>query len=352
MELPGGSASSFPPMLSEDLLACYMVNTAMGMKGLNYYIFTGGPNYGDTGGTADIYDFGAFVRADGSINSTYYAAQRFGRFLDTHRWLQSAERKVSVRVACEQEYYRCRQYEHRTAVSQEDARSFMKKGVLYGLMASEYTPELFDTARGVPGTDMPLILCGSDVLSESSQRNIVSFLKAGGRLLAMQTLPSMNEKLMPCTILKDFIGLQTEPYAYEGPVTCGFMTERVYSLDHRNAVIPDKDLDTVIAVSDRPAAVRRKAGSGEVLYAGFGFTLSQYSQLDMLRGFADMLGAAPSVYHSSSHIFTVLLKHPDGRGILFAMNLYSSSQRTDIGAEGRVWKDLELAPMEVRTLEI
>lgn len=352
MELPGGSCSSFPPILSEDLLACYMVNTAMGMKALNYYIFTGGPNYGETGGTADIYDYDALVHADGSINKTYYAAQKFGHFLDTHRWLQSAERLTSVRVACEQEYYRCKLYEYRSSVPQEETRSFMKKGILYGLMTSEFTPELADTAHCVPDTDKPLILCGSDVLSEASQKNIVSFLEAGGKLLAMQTLPTLNEDLMPCTVLRDYIGITMEPFASPKPATCSFMKERVYCLSYKNAVVPEKDRDTVVAVSDRPVAVLRKTGKGEVLFAGLGFELSQYSQAEMLHGFVKMLGAEAAVYHSNPHIFSVLLKHPDGRGTVFAMNLYSSAQNTDIETEGRVWKDLELAPMEVRALDI
>ena len=269
LELPGGSPSAFPPILPEDLLACFMVNAAMGMKGLNYYIYTGGPNYKNTGGTADIYDFDAFVHADGTVNRTYYAAQKFGKFLDSHRYLQSAERKVSVRIACEQEYYRCKQYELNCENTRESARTFIKQGVLYGLMASEYSPGLFDIAHGVPETDMPLILCGSDVLSESAQKNIVSFLEAGGKLLCMPALPVMDENFEPCGILKDFIGVKTESFSSPEPAVCGFLSERVHMLRYNYSVCPEKGDDVLMTAEGKPVALRRKKGKGEVIFCGF-----------------------------------------------------------------------------------
>ena len=38
LEMPGGSPSDTPPILKEDLQACYYANLAMGMKGMNLYI--------------------------------------------------------------------------------------------------------------------------------------------------------------------------------------------------------------------------------------------------------------------------------------------------------------------------
>ena len=43
-ELPAGSLSDWPPITASDAKAFYFANVALGMKGHNYYIFTGGPN--------------------------------------------------------------------------------------------------------------------------------------------------------------------------------------------------------------------------------------------------------------------------------------------------------------------
>lgn len=48
-----------------------MANLALGLKGVNYYVYTGGPNFPNTGTTCDIYDYNAHVHADGSLNETY-----------------------------------------------------------------------------------------------------------------------------------------------------------------------------------------------------------------------------------------------------------------------------------------
>jgi beta-galactosidase len=351
LELPGGSPSDFPPILPQDLLACFMVNAAMGMKGLNYYIYTGGPNYENTGGTGDIYDFNAFVHADGTLNETYYAAKKFGEFLKDHAYLQSAERKLSVRVACDQEYYRSPQYPYESENSQTQAKTFMKKGVLYSLLASEYAPGLFDIPHGVPDTDMPLILCGSDSLTRQAQENIVSFLESGGKLIVFQTLPSLDENFESCTVLKDFIGIKTEKIEEKNIAECSFMPSRVHQLSCKYALIPEKD-DDILITCPYPAALRRKVGNGEVIFCSFTFTLSQRTQVDMLRGILALFGAKPAVYHSNPHIFTTVLESECGKKTVFIMNLYSSPQSTDIEFEGKAFKKIALDAMEVKTIDL
>lgn len=81
-EIPGGSFSDWPPVLPEDLMCCYLLNTALGMKGINYYIFTGGPNPKGVSHFGNIYDYGAPVGAFGEIRPTYQTTKAFGEFLE------------------------------------------------------------------------------------------------------------------------------------------------------------------------------------------------------------------------------------------------------------------------------
>ena len=101
MEIPGGSPSDVPPILREDLLAYYMTHLAAGAKGINVYVFTGGPNFEGTGQSSDLYDYNAPVRADGSLNETYGAVADFGRFVAERRDLLEAECVASVQVGFE-----------------------------------------------------------------------------------------------------------------------------------------------------------------------------------------------------------------------------------------------------------
>ena len=80
-ELPGGSLSDWPPLTPHDARACYLTNLALGMKGSNYYIYTGGPNAPGTGVTADVYDYGASVGPFGEVRPLYQVQKDFGLLL-------------------------------------------------------------------------------------------------------------------------------------------------------------------------------------------------------------------------------------------------------------------------------
>ena len=75
LEMPGGSPSR--RRCQNDLLACYMTNLAVGMRGVNYYVYTGGPNFPGSGDTCDIYDYNALIHADGTLNDTFEAMREF-----------------------------------------------------------------------------------------------------------------------------------------------------------------------------------------------------------------------------------------------------------------------------------
>ena len=110
LELPAGNLSDTPPILKEDLYACYMANTAMGMKGLNYYIFTGGPNFPGTGATGAVYDYHAPISAEGELRDTYGALKDFGLFLAENGWMQRAHRVSSVQLGFDWETSRFQEY--------------------------------------------------------------------------------------------------------------------------------------------------------------------------------------------------------------------------------------------------
>src|SRR5262249_11382486 len=97
-ELPGGSASSFPPVSPEDARACYFASLALGMKGHNLYIFTGGPNPPGVGGTDDVYDYGDSVGADGEVRPLFGAQQAIGAFLKKHPFFPAAARETDCRA--------------------------------------------------------------------------------------------------------------------------------------------------------------------------------------------------------------------------------------------------------------
>lgn len=360
LELPGGSLSDTIPILPEDILACYMTNVAMGLKGINIYIFTGGKNFGQTGTTGDVYDYHALIRANGDINPTYHAAKRFGSFIEEHAWLQEAERLSAVRVAYENEWNRSERFGLNEGENQTDAYEFVKRGVLYSLMASEYAPEMVDISRQIPDTDKPLVLCAPTALSEQAQRNTVAFVKAGGNLLLLNTMPALDEDYQACTILKDFLGFDFTVYGedkrgfqqYSKSVALEGMDENIYYLNFHGS-IADKDCTPLGYLDDEKKDIlfaEKEIGNAKVIFGAVSFNLTVFSQLTMMRTLVSRLGAKETLYHSNEYVFTSLFEGRNGEKMVFLMNLYSGKNTTDIRVGDKVIEGIQLEPMEVKTI--
>ena len=130
LELPGGSCSDWPPMTLEDLECCYMLNVALGMKGFNYYIFTGGPNPQKTGNNGASYDYGAAIGADGTIRPLYHLQKDFHEFLQAEIWLAEAERVNDLNMGLDWEHSRSRSFAGQSPgrFGNAEAWNFIQKG--------------------------------------------------------------------------------------------------------------------------------------------------------------------------------------------------------------------------------
>src|SRR6202012_2141291 len=90
--------------------ACLMVHVAFGMKGLNYYIFTGGPNPDNLGSTTDVYDYNASISAKGAIRPLFKTVAKMGAFLKDNNWLCRASRQYDCRVGFDYRMQRSGEY--------------------------------------------------------------------------------------------------------------------------------------------------------------------------------------------------------------------------------------------------
>lgn len=357
LEMPGGSPSDTPPILPEDLLAWYRTHVAFGMKGVNYYIYTGGPNFPGTGSTADIYDYNALVHADGSLNATYAAAHDIGNFMATHPWLQRAERKTAVQVGYDWEGLYADEYAPRGGTN-EPSHKFLHKGVVHTLLCSKYAPELA-LLSGELNPKKPLIVPTDRYMAEATQQKLVDFVKAGGKLMLLGPIPTMNEAFEDCTILRDFMGVGESviPPASDKPVTFenGQKVYQMRVVERLESLPADCKLMAADGQTGKPVGIRKEE-TGTLLWFGLQWDMCLFVQAQTMERLLASLGAEPTVAASNRNLFTSLLVAPDGRQVLFIMNLYSGAQSTEIslfdGAEEKAMGRFDLAPMEVRIVEL
>ncbi len=357
-ELPAGNLSDTPPILPEDLLACYLANTAVGMKGLNYYIYTGGPNFGETGATGAIYDYHAPISAFGEVRDTYGALKEFGLFLQKNGWMQRANRQCSVQCGFTWEESRFQEYGQKVGfTTEQEAWSILEKGLLYPMMAGACHPEM-KALTGKLDTTRPLFVICPSCMSAKSQQAIIDFVECGGNVLLMPTLPEFDENGRPLTLLADYVGIHgferiAHPAAFIEVENAEdtYMATKVYT-----AVLP-KDAKPIAFDHNLKQVVGAeiKRGKGTILWLGTQYSYGMFCQAALFENLAIRLGGKKIVECENRNLFTALWSDGE-RKMLFVMNPYSSAQKTKIrvfdGDKVIDLGEIQMKYMEIRPIEL
>lgn len=357
-EMQLGSYSDIPPVLAEDLQQWYMLNLALGMKGVSYYIFTGGANPPGCGMTTDVYDFQAPVSADGEIRKNYHVLKDFNLFMKSNPWLLNAERVNSVQIGVEWQSMRGNEYAKYADVPNTlQTEDRLIKCLSFSLFSSKYSHG-FVELTGALDESKPLIIMSPDTMSERAQRNVIDFIERGGNVYILATLPTLNERFEPCTLLREYIGeFTTAENRSKNPVTyiCG---ERVYYVTCPYAIEKMPEGAQAFATDgegNKTLGFALQKGKGKVYYLGGHWLTKDAVQVRALEKVLHELGAQPCVEHSNPSVYATLLS--DGaKSAVFVINLYTGTQQSSIIVhhQGKT-VDLgmmELAPAEVRYIEL
>ncbi len=361
LEMQSGALADIPRMLPEDMSAMYHMCIALGMKGVNYYVITGGPNVEGTGETCDIYDYNAPISADGTMKDTFEAIREANIFMRNHAWLQQSRRRTSVAIGYEWSTHRAGGVDRKgQMLGRADCWTFLRNTVLYGAMCSAYAPEMVALDHSLD-LSMPLIVPCPSNMSADAQQKLINFVEAGGRLLIMGDLPSTNESFEPCDLLRKYLGTPSLriPNQRLLSVECPEVGN-IYTLDHLyllDEAPKGAELIMQEKLSGAYAGFSGRYGKGRVIYLGFTFELRYLSQIRMLERLLEQLCATPAVRSSNASIFTSLLEDDRGNAMLAAMNLHSGAQSTTLTVYGRDGSkerkiDLSLPPMKVEWIKL
>ncbi len=362
-ELPGGSQANWPPPLPEDLRCCYMLNTAFGMKGFNYYIYTGGPDNPLEISYKNSYDYDAFVSGTGKVNSSFKIMEKFHGFLEDNRWLANADLVSDFNIGFDWEQSRCNHYFSNRGdflFGSNDAWQFICKGIMLTALNNSFTPSFADLYSDsiLKETAKPLFVPTSVCMPEQVQKRLVKFVKAGGKLIIAPVIPYLDENFNPCNILSRFLG-GAKSAKGNGPreIVTAFKIGEVLMRDKYFVFtnLP-KNAKIIAGAKDKDAVVGFKLGIGKGSVTALGYhwnhTYHEHSKV-----FCHLLGLAgarnTAVKCDNPNIWAVV--RSDGkRSMLFVMNLFASPQKAKVEIRGRAGKvkSFRLKPMEVATVHI
>lgn len=357
-EMPGGSPSKIPPILKEDLYTCYMANLATGMKGVNYYIYTGGKNVEGTAETTDIYDYEAFIAPDGTVRKTHKALEEFNQVLHKNEWLCEADRFASVQIGTEWQTLRGNFYADKAgAYNTVASQNRMDKCVMLSLLCGKYSGEYIELTSGID-SNRPLVICSPDTMSKRAQENVRDFVENGGKLLLLSTIPEMDENFFPCTILKDYIGeIEMGPNDNLSRMTL-IDNIRTYRVNCEKKIVKLPEGAIPFATDGDKKNIlgfRKKCGRGEVVYFGGTWVTADLTHMEVFERMISWLGAKPCVENSNRTIFSTLFVNGEKRGV-FLLNLYTGVQETNVKVyTNEKYVDLGhivLSPMEVRFINL
>ncbi len=365
LELPGGSASDWPPVTPEDALTCYLTNLAYGMKGSNYYIFTGGPNPPGAGATTDLYDFGAGIGSGGDIRPLYQAQKTFGTFVQGHAWLVQAEKAADCRFALDFEHSRAVHYWGNRAdfqFSNLEAWNFLRKGPLTSSLCASLSPQFVDLGSDdwLADNSTPLWAVSSSSMAADKQTRLVRFLNSGGKMILGPVLPVVDENLKPCTILADFLG---GPQIYTNPqerarLRIGDQTNvsgKVLFSDHLPAECQVIGVDEL---SGQTVAWKYiLPAGGQIIFLGLHWSHAMREHERLLLDLFTASGGRQLVRCSNPNIWTTLWRSGD-RAMLYVLNLFTAPMNAEISirlnpsGEEILLPDRRYAPVSVETYEL
>jgi beta-galactosidase len=365
-EMPGGSASDWPPPADGDAKAWYWTNLAFGMKGCNYYIFTGGPNPAGVGATTDLYDYTAPISAKGEIRPLYEVQKELGVFLRGRPWLEDAEREYDCRFLYDFDLARSDSYwkgKSECQFSGGDAWDFFRRGALTSALCASLSPAFCDIRKDewTKDTTTPVIAVCSSSMSAAGQKRVVRFLENGGKILFAPVLPTYDELLRPCTILQEFLGGPL--IEANGDPSPRITVAGVVNVLHNGGSfitkkLPDKARTIgVDETTGETVAWSLKTGNGgEAIFLGFRWVHAMREHNRMMAALANHLAVTQRVTCSNPNLWTSL-RSVNGKSLLFVMNLWTAPMAGEISCRpaGKGAVSLgkqELGPMSVKILPI
>jgi beta-galactosidase len=333
-----------------------MTNLALGMKGHNFYIFTGGPNPPGAGATTDLYDYDAAIGARGEVRPLYQAQKNLGDFLQAHPWLVQAERETDCRFGLDFEAARAHTYWKRRGdvlFSPRQAFEFLHAGALTSALCAGFSPAYVDLAQTdwIADSSTPVFVPAASSLAANKQEHIVRFLQQGGKLLIAPVLPTLDENLEPCTILADFLGrpagapplsdnlgkaVRINIAGQANVLTNGslFSTNRLPA----GAEVLGQD-----EFSGLPVAWQvRTTGDGQAIFLGMSWSHAMHEHRRTLAALLGSLGLRPKITCSDPNLWATLWTAGE-RSLLFVLNLFTAP----LEAEIRVWPASRPDPIDL-----
>lgn len=215
-EFQGGCTTDKPRLQPSSFDLITRLSFANGMNAVNYYMFVSGENWENIGIHGKRHDWQTPVTAYGKERAHYKTIQHLGKMFKTYNnALINAKPEYNTHLAFYPDYFMTELYNEFSLEMLKEIESwredFLYNGIAKGLTTRNIAYDgynLLEEGRIDVKKIPSLWVFSTKWMDEKIQDKLVSYVKEGGKLIIFPTLPTETMKQKPCTILKDFIGVE------------------------------------------------------------------------------------------------------------------------------------------------
>jgi len=353
LEMQAGNCVDWPPLTPQNLDCWYKTCLAMGMKGVNWYVFTGGPNPAGIGGDTDLYDYRAPVGPFGEVRPAYDMLKDFSQFVQKESWLMDAQMEYDYLLGLDWAHPRGKN-DKTPGFGNPEAWNFLRKGMLLTGLCLNHVPKLVELGGDdwILETDKPLVVSASLKMPQGVQDNIIKFVKDGGKVLIAPLIPVLDENGEEYTALRDFLGAAaTDEISGRVDFCYGELTNIWPTAAFRSAV-PEGAVQLAQEKFSGLSTAWEKdfSGGGKVIWLGLAWKHSKNIHVSLFADLMKRLNAPkPAVACDNQYVWAVVRSYEEKR-CLFVMNLFASPMEATVTVSGQKPIKLQLSPVETKVI--
>ena len=220
-EFQGGFQNGVPRLqpTTHDLKTRLTISN--GMNAINYYMFVGGENYEEIGLISRRHDWQSAIGTDGTLRRHYHIIKHIVKVSQAYgKAFVKATLNAQTTLAFDADYYMT-EFKNDYNRGQANTLQHMRQTYLYnGIGKSLVMNNISFDAVDLIGDEVDvknhptLIAFSTEWMREDAQQKLVNYIKQGGKLFLFPELPTKDLLDRPCTILKDYIGVQIKEKLY------------------------------------------------------------------------------------------------------------------------------------------
>jgi len=361
-EFQAGTREHFVKNDPADMALFYCASLAHGLRGFNYYMFSGGINPPGKGYYGRAFYYQTPLTAAGEKTPLYDVVRKVSAFIRREgEDLLASRTRARICIGLYLPYFYT---ELTTSQMLKEKRLSVGKlglsldprfvreellfnGVLRGLQALNLGYDVADLET-LPDASLlryrQLWVLTTEFMDPATQARLAAYVSQGGHLVITPAVPLLDNYLNPCTVLADALGLRTARSTGAPKVTALGIEDLFCQSREKQLFVGGGDRVIATTKEGEPCGIQKHFGAGRVTALGFAFGYATDEHLLLLERLAALDRITREVSVSDPDI-QVVVRRGRRRSYVFLLNYHN--RRKSFTVDG---KRYTLGPLSCRVV--